>query len=55
MAARRKYKVIFFNQGQVYEMYAKSVSQGSLMGFVEIEGLLFGERSQVVVDPSKKD
>ncbi|NIR60468.1 MAG: DUF1820 family protein, partial [Gammaproteobacteria bacterium] len=28
--------------------------QGGLYGFVEIEGLLFGERSRVVVDPSEE-
>jgi len=54
MAERRVYKVTFFNQGQVYEIYAKSVGQGSLFGFIEIEDLLFGERTQVVVDPSEE-
>ena len=48
------YKVIFFNQGKVYEIYAKSVSQGGLFGFVEVEGLLFGEKTTVVVDPSEE-
>jgi hypothetical protein len=48
------YKVIFINQGKVYEIYAKNVSQGGLFGFVEIEGLLFGEKSTVVVDPSEE-
>jgi hypothetical protein len=51
---KRIYKVVFFNQGKVYEVYAKSVSQGSLFGFVEIEGLLFGEKTSVVVDPSEE-
>lgn len=48
------YKVIFANQGKVYEIYASSVSQGGLFGFVEIEELLFGEKSAVVVDPSEE-
>ena len=48
------YKIIFSNQGKVYEIYARNVSQGGLFGFVEIEGLLFGERSSVVVDPSEE-
>ncbi len=48
------YKVIFFNQGKVYEIYARSVSQGGLFGFVEVEGLLFGEKTTVVVDPSEE-
>jgi len=51
---KRVYKIIFLNQGQVYEVFAKNVTQGSLFGFVEIEQLLFGERTQVVVDPSEE-
>lgn len=48
------YKVIFANQGKVYEVYARGVSQGALFGFVEVEGLLFGEKSQVLVDPAEE-
>lgn len=48
------FKVIFLNQGQIYEIYARSVSQGGLLGFVEIEDLVFGERTQLVVDPSEE-
>ncbi|MCC5811060.1 MAG: DUF1820 family protein [Ectothiorhodospiraceae bacterium] len=54
MAKKRIYKIIFVNQGQVFEIYAESVAQGGLMGFVEIEKLSFGERTQVVVDPSEE-
>jgi len=55
MAAKRKiYKVLFQNEGRVYEIYAQSISQGGLFGFVEAEGLLFGERSSVVVDPTEE-
>ncbi|MEL7059231.1 MAG: DUF1820 family protein [Acidobacteriota bacterium] len=54
MPDRRLYKVVFFSQGQVYEVYARSVSQGGLYGFVEVEELVFGERTQVVVDPSEE-
>ena len=48
------FKVIFLNQGQVYEVYARSVSQGGLLGFVEVEDLVFDERTQLVVDPSEE-
>ncbi len=51
---RRLYRVSFFQQGEVYEVYANQVSQGNLFGFVELEGLLFGERSEVLVDPSQE-
>lgn len=54
MAARQLYKIIFVNQGQVFEIYARSVGQGSLFGFVEVEELVFGERSTLVVDPSEE-
>jgi hypothetical protein len=54
MASRQIYKIIFMNNGQVYEVYARSVGQGSLFGFVEVEELVFGERTSVVVDPSEE-
>ncbi len=46
--------MIFLNQGNTYEVYAREVSQGGLFGFIEVAGLLFGERSQVVIDPSEE-
>jgi hypothetical protein len=53
-AAEHVFKVIFTNQGQVYEIYAGEVSQGELFGFIEVEQLLFGERSQLIVDSSEE-
>ncbi len=50
----RIFKVIFANQGQVFEIYAASVSQGEMFGFIEVEQLLFGERSQLIVDSSEE-
>jgi len=54
MANNTLYKVIFVNQGKVYEVYARGVGQGGLFGFIEIEELVFGERSTVVVDPTEE-
>lgn len=53
---RRKtmYKVVFQAQGQVVELYARSVTQSALFGFVEVEELVFGARSDLVVDPSEE-
>lgn len=48
------YKIVFFSQGQIYEIYARHVSQGALFGFIEVEEILFGEKTQVVVDPSEE-
>ena len=54
MAASHIFKIMFVNQGKVYEIYARKVSHGSLFGFVEIEELVFGERSTVVLDPGEE-
>lgn len=53
-AETRIYKVIFTNQGQVFEIYAAHVAQGEMFGFIEVEQLLFGERSQLIVDSSEE-
>jgi hypothetical protein len=53
-AGKRLYKVIFVNQGKVYEMYARHVSQGNLFGFIEVEEIVFGEKSAVVIDPTEE-
>lgn len=54
MAPHHIFKVLFVNQGKVYEVYARKVSHGGMLGFVEIEELVFGERSSVVLDPSEE-
>jgi len=54
MAASHIFKVVFVNQGKVYEIYARKVSHGGMFGFIEVEELVFGERSSVVVDPGEE-
>ena len=54
MAASHIFKVMFVNQGKVYEIYARKVGHGALFGFIEVEELVFGERSTVVVDPTEE-
>lgn len=51
---KRLYKVIFHHQGQVYVLYAKNIYQSDLYGFIEIEDYVFGEQSQVVIDPGEE-
>ncbi len=55
MSKKSTYRVTFHNQGKVYEIYARNVHQSGLFGFIEIEELLFGEKSSVVVDPSEEN
>lgn len=48
------YRVLFINQGKLYEIYARSIYQGELYGFIEVEELIFGERSSVLVNPAEE-
>jgi hypothetical protein len=52
--AENIYRITFMHQGEVYEIYAKHVSQGGLFGFIEVEHLLFGERSKILIDSSEE-
>ena len=54
MSEKNLFKVVFMSQGQVYEIYARSVGHGEMFGFVEVEELVFGERTTLVVDPSEE-
>lgn len=54
MATSHIFRIMFVNQGKVYEIYARKVSHGALFGFIEVEELVFGERSSVVVDPAEE-
>ncbi|MBL6750877.1 MAG: DUF1820 family protein [Nevskia sp.] len=54
MSTQRLYRVTFLNQGQVYEVYARKVSHGGMVGFVEIEKLVFGEKTTLLVDPAEE-
>ena len=47
------YRVLFHNQGQIYELYAHASYQSELYGFVEVEDYTFGNRSGMVIDPSE--
>lgn len=54
MQKQSLYKVVFVNQGKVYEIYAREVAQSGMFGFIEISGFVFGEKSAVVIDPSEE-
>lgn len=53
MASSKTYRVTFLSQGNVYELYAKSVGSAAMFGFVEIAHLVWSQKSAVVIDPSE--
>ncbi len=54
MATKHIYKVMFHQQGDLYELYARNVSHGEMYGFLEIGEIIFGERSALLVDPAEE-
>ena len=54
MTDEKIFRISFYNQGDIYELYAHEIHQGSMYAFLEIEGIIFGERSAIVVDPTEE-
>ena len=54
MAKKGIYKIVFIQGSEVYEVYAKSIFQSDLYGFVEVEEYLFDQNSKIVVDTSEE-
>lgn len=54
MSENQIFKIIFNNQGKIYEIYARNVDHGIMFGFIEVEELIFGEKTSVVVDPTEE-
>ncbi|HEB95728.1 MAG TPA: DUF1820 family protein [Sedimenticola thiotaurini] len=50
----RIFRISFVNHGKIYQLYAKQVRQAEIHGFVEIEGLIFGEPGSLLIDPSEE-
>lgn len=48
------FRITFYNREEIYEMYAKHIYQSDMYGFIEVEEFVFGERSQLVVDPAEE-
>jgi hypothetical protein len=54
MASDPLYKIIFLNQGKVYELFSEGVSSSGLWGFIEVTGLVFEQGEGLVVDPTEE-
>ena len=54
MTEKRVYRVSFLKHGKVYEIFCRDVSTSDLWGFVDLSGLIFGEKDAVVVDPTEE-
>ena len=54
MSKKGIYKIVFIQTGEIYEVYAKSIFQSDMYGFIEVEDYIFDQNSQIVVDPSEE-
>lgn len=54
MEDKEIYKILFHNQDKVYEIHAHAVKQSMMLGFIEVEGLIFGDRSSLLVNPAEE-
>ena len=54
MADKPLYKIIFLNQGKVYELYSEGVTSSGLWGFIEVSDLVFETGEGLVVDPTEE-
>lgn len=56
MAEKTLYRVKFRSEDKMYEIYADSVYQADLIGFIAIEGLRFSEpgTNSVIANPSEE-
>ena len=48
------FRVIFNQNNKIYELYARSVTDETMVGFVLVEELVFGEEGALVIDPSEE-
>lgn len=54
MTKKGIYKIVFMQTGEIYEVYAKSIYQSDMYGFIEVEDYIFDQKSLIVVDTSEE-
>lgn len=54
MADQAIFKVLFYNQNDIYEVYARAIYQSEMYGFIEVEEFVFGENTAMIVDPAEE-
>ena len=54
MSDNQLFKIIFRHHQDVYELYAKHVYDSDMPGFIAIESIQFGGKSDILVDPSEE-
>ena len=48
------FRVRFYQGDQIYEIYARSLGQDAMFGFLEVEEIVFGESNALIVNPEEE-
>lgn len=48
------YRIRFYHQEEIYEIYCKSVCESDMFGFMEVSEFVFGETTALVVDTAEE-
>lgn len=48
------FRVRFYHEDKVCELYAKSLATEGIFGFLEVEDIVYGESSSTIVDPAEE-
>jgi hypothetical protein len=54
MSKKSLFRISFANQEEIFEIYVRSIKESEIFGFLEVEELVFGEQTALVVDPSEE-
>lgn len=49
----RVYRVLFHNQGKIFDVFVRSVGRAELFGFLELQDFVFGKPTSMVIDPTE--
>ena len=49
----RIYRVLFHNQGKIYDVYVKHVGRAEMFGFLELQDFQFSKPTSMVIDPTE--
>lgn len=49
----RVYRVLFHNQGKIFDVFVRSVGRAELFGFLELQDFVFSKPTSMVIDPTE--
>ena len=49
---KRVYRVLFHNQGKIYDVFVRSLGRAELFGFLELQDFVFSKPTAMVIDPT---